>query len=120
MNFISCAYIAPNPSSNIYMISFSFILIVGMAYLTTRFLAKSKLVGSKGKNIKIIEKVILTNDKQLLIVMVNNQYYFLSSDKNNVNLLDKLEDFTPAVDINQNPVNFSEVFERFKKTNKDK
>lgn len=120
MNIISCAYIAQSYDSNIYMLSFSFILIVFLAYITTRILVKSKVIGIKGKNIKVVEQVVLSNDKRLLIVSLNNKYYFLSSDKNNINLLDKLEEFSPIVDDGQSMVRFSEVFERIKRSNKDK
>ena len=102
------------------MIVFSFVLVLLLAYFTTKILAKSKIIGIKGKNIQVIERVMLSNDKQLLIVKLNDKYYFLSSDKNNVNLLDKLEEFSPIIDESQKVVRFSEVFERFKKNSKDK
>lgn len=120
MNIISCAYIAPSNSANIYVLFISFVFILFLAFITTKLLVRSKLIGLNTKNIKIIEQIVLSNDRRLLIVSVNDEYYFLSSDKNNINLLDKLEGFSPMLVDGKSKVRFSEVFERISNNSKDK
>lgn len=67
-----------------------FLIIIGIAYLTTKFL------GGKGrnlldkKNLKIIEKISLGLDKSLFLINLENQYYVITVTKNNIQLIDKL------------------------------
>lgn len=108
-----------NYSTQLIVMILSFAFVIFLAYLTTKFLSKTKLNGLNGKNIKIIERVNISTDKYLMIIELNNEFYFISSDKSSIILLDKLNGFVP-ISKELNNLNFTEVLDRFKKKNKDK
>ena len=108
-----------NYSTKVIVMILSFAFVILLAYLTTKFLSKTSLGGINGKNIKIIERINISADKYLMIIELNREFYFISSDKNSTILLDKLEDFVPVVK-EVNNISFAETLDRFKKKNKDK
>ncbi len=120
MKIYSCAFIAPSYNSDAYMIVVSFLFVLLLAFITTKLLMKTKFGHMKGKNIRIVERLMIANDKQLLIVEIQKKYYLLSSDKNNINLLDTLEGFSPLEVTDEQKIKFSEVLDRFKHTKENK
>ncbi len=119
MKIYSCAFIAPTYSSDSYMLIVSFLLVIVVALITTKLLVKSKILGGKGRNIEIIERSMISSDKQLLIVKLNDRFYFLSTDKHTTSLIDKLDDFEPVTNNDNQVAKFSDVLDKFKHT-KDK
>jgi flagellar biogenesis protein FliO len=115
---ISCAILAPNYESSYYLIMLSLLLVVILAYLTTRFLAKARQGVSRGKNMAVIERLYLSADKHLLIVSVGDEYVLMSQDKSGLKLVKTLENFEPQV-LEQNPMKFGDILDKFK-NNKDK
>lgn len=121
MNIIAYTYLVPEYEFNSLLIVSSFIFVVILAYITTKLLAKSKFVNVKNKNIKVIERTNIANEKQLIIILVNKQHYLLAVDKNNVSILDRLDDFIPIEKQELEFKSFSSILENFKKNrNKDK
>jgi len=101
------------PSFQYYSVVISFILVLGLAFFTTKWLAKGKLKTMEGKNIQVIERVYLGADKQLLIVQVGDQYLLLSQDKSGVRKIETLTDFTPS-EVEE-PQKFADLLDRIRK-----
>jgi flagellar biogenesis protein FliO len=110
---ISCAILAPNYESSYYLIMLSLLLVGILAYLTTRFLAKTRQSASRGKNMAVIERLYLSADKHLLIVSVGDEYVLMSQDKSGVRMIKTLENFQPQ-EVDQNPMKFSDILDKFK------
>lgn len=115
---ISCAILAPNYESSYYLIMLSFLFVLLLAYFTTRWLSKSKISGSKGRNIHVVERMFLSSDKQLLIVQVGEEYILMSQDKSGLKFIEKLIDFQPVIG-QETSVKFSDILDKLK-NNKDK
>lgn len=68
-----------------------FIVFFYVVYLTTYFVSKLNKKMQSGKNIKVIERVTITRDKFLMIVEIDDKYYFLSATDHSIELIDTLE-----------------------------
>src|SRR6056297_3384453 len=68
-----------------------FIIFFYVVYLTTYFVSKLNKKMQSGKNIKVIERVTITRDKFLMIVALDDKYYFLSATDQRIELIDTLE-----------------------------
>ena len=115
---ISCAIIAPSYESSYYLVVLSSLIVILLAYVTTRFLAKSRQGASRGKNMQVIERLYLSADKHLLIVKVGDDYFLMSQDKSGVRLVNKLDDFIPEL-VEEKSMKFSDILDKFS-NNKDK
>lgn len=79
--------------------SFIFIMIIAAAYFTTRYVGRKSAVVMGGRNIQIIEKVVLGLEKSLYIVKVGERFFLLAAGKQNVELLTEIS----KNEIKQNP-----------------
>lgn len=57
----------------------------------SKYLTKRHFVGLREKNIKVIERVALSNDKFLYLIELDHIYYLVSSDKSGMTMIDKRE-----------------------------
>jgi flagellar biosynthetic protein FliO len=114
---ISCAIVAPNYMTEYYSVMFAFLVIIIIAWFSTRWLLKGRF-NQTGKNMQVIERMYLSSDKFLMIVLVHDTYYLLSQDKSGIRLIDKLDDFKPQEHIQE--TKFSDILEKLKAGNKDK
>lgn len=115
---ISCAILAPNYLTGYVTVIFVFILVITLAFISTRWLSNSRFSASRGKQMRVIERLYLAADKMLLIVLVDDTYYLMSQDKTGIKFIDVLENFTPQEAKQENK--FSDILEKFKNGNKDK
>ncbi|AOT68268.1 FliO/MopB family protein [Geosporobacter ferrireducens] len=79
--------------------SFIFLMIVAAAYFTTRYVGRKSAAVIGGRNIQIIEKVVLGLEKSLYIVKVGERFFLLAAGKQNVELLTEVR----KEEINQAP-----------------
>ncbi|QSX07188.1 flagellar biosynthetic protein FliO [Sedimentibacter sp. zth1] len=68
------------------------ILVLFLTYYCTKSLSKGILKYSTSKNIKIIDKVPLGQNKYLIIIDVCDKNYLVSVTDNNINILKELDD----------------------------
>jgi flagellar protein FliO/FliZ len=83
-----------NTGSTIYGILYFIFMsavILGAAYLATRFLARKGLNSANNKNLKIVETVPLGIDKSLMLVKVGDQYLLLGSTQKGITMLTAVE-----------------------------
>lgn len=97
-------------SSSYYMLLFSVFFVILLAFVTTKWLSKSKY-GGQGQNMKLIERMYIASDKVLLIVQIGEEYYLLSQDKTGIRKIDKLEDFQHN---EVQPQKFSDLLDKIK------
>jgi flagellar biosynthetic protein FliO len=90
----SCAILAPNYMTDYYSVMFAFLVIIFIAFFSTRWLLKNRVKGN-GNNMQVVERMYLSSDKFIMIVQVHGTYYLMSQDKNSIRLIDKLENFKP-------------------------
>jgi flagellar biogenesis protein FliO len=57
----------------------------------SRYLTRRQHLTFKEKNIKIVERVALSNDKYLYLIELDQVHYLISSDKSGMSLIDKRE-----------------------------
>ncbi|GAB6109221.1 flagellar biosynthetic protein FliO [Fusibacter bizertensis] len=98
MNIFTCSIAGLVPGYNrstdtLFMIKYIIVATVFLFLLwgASKYLTKKQFVGIKNKNIKIIERVAITNDKFLFLVELDGVHYMISSDKNGMRLIDKRE-----------------------------
>ena len=91
--------------------SFIFLIILAAAYLTTRYVGKKSATVIGGRNIQIIEKVVLGLDKSLFIVKVGNHYYLLAAGKQNIELLTEVS--KEEIKLSQREAQGTNIFPNF-------
>ena len=78
---------------NILSLLLIFVLVVIMAYFSTKFVAKLQANNINNKsNIKIVESYRLGNNKFIAIVKIGINYYAIALGKEEVTLIDKLDE----------------------------
>lgn len=90
---MSCG-VTLNAASEIIPLFFSILavaVILYLCYLLSRFLAKKAGSIANSANIKILERVALTQDKGLVIVEICSVYYLIAFSNNRVEILKELD-----------------------------
>ena len=101
------------------LIIFVFVLI--LTYFTTRWMAGIQKGRSFNRNLKIIEKISVGNNKMISIVEAGTKYIVVSIGKDEVNFLtelkeDELKDlsFKDPQNTTQNTESFSAIMDKLK------
>lgn len=66
------------------------VIIIVLAYFTTRFVARFYSFSNKTKYIKILDRVVLAPDRSIVLLEFSGKVYMIGNDKNGVNLLDAI------------------------------
>ncbi|MBE0450157.1 MAG: FliO/MopB family protein [Clostridia bacterium] len=69
-------------------------LFICILWIFSKAITKKNYISLKDRRIKVVERTLLSNDKSLLLVELENIFYVLSMDKNGIQLIDKREDLT--------------------------
>ena len=85
-----------------------FIVFFYIVYLTTYFVSKLNKKMQSGKNINIIERVSITRDKFLIIVSLDEIYYFLSVTDQNIKLIDSFDELR-IIEDDVNNTSFNKI-----------
>ncbi|WP_418790230.1 FliO/MopB family protein [Phosphitispora sp. TUW77] len=86
--------VAPMPSMAVLFIKLvlSLIIIVGLAYLTIRFLRKSMKVSSRGDTISILDQYAFSMNKGIYITRIAGKVYVLGVTDQNISLISEITD----------------------------
>ncbi|MGX8702377.1 FliO/MopB family protein [Caproiciproducens sp.] len=68
------------------------VLVLYFCYAFSRFMANKVNNVSKSGNIKVLERVALTQDKGLVIIEVCKRYYLVGFANNNIEILKELDE----------------------------
>ncbi len=86
------------------------ICVLILAYWCSRMLGKSWLKSSSGRNIKILERLQVGNDKQLLLIKVQEHVYLIGVSSAGISLLTEIEgDFDEPASDEAGNINFLEI-----------
>jgi flagellar biosynthetic protein FliO len=66
-------------------------LFLFLCYALSKYLAKKVNSASNGKNIKLIERVPLMQDKGLVITKIGQQYYLMGYSTNSIEILKEID-----------------------------
>lgn len=98
---------------------FIFLLVIFLAYITTKIIAGKKIKTMKGNNMQIIETIPL-GFNSLHILKVNEKFYLISSSKEGIQYLTELNKDDISLDNFENTVSFEENLKLYLKKAKDK
>ena len=93
-----------------------FVLVLGLTYLTTRFVGSYQKVRSINRNFEVIETLRITNGKYLQIVKIGEKYVVIGIGKDTVTRICELspDDIKPMPEENNTqPVEaFKAIFDK--------
>lgn len=67
-------------------------ILIYFLWIFSKFITKKNYISLKDRRIKVLERVALSNDKFLLLVELENIFYFIGIDRNGMYVIDKRED----------------------------
>ncbi len=91
-----------------------FIGILYLAYLSTKFLAKTRINAARGENIKVIESVFVGGQASIQLIKVGEQFFLISAGKDKVVFLTEVKSDGIIEDIDREK-NSSFYFEKYLK-----
>lgn len=91
------------------------ILVLFLTYYGTRWLSTKTSLSLNSKYMKIVDKIILGQNKFLAIAEINNKYYLLSITEKNISILKELEELNIIPEEEASSVDFSSIFKKFLK-----
>jgi len=85
---------SPMPSMAVLFIKLvlSLLIIVGLAYLTMRFLRKSMKVSSRGETISVLDQYAFSMNKGIYITQIAGKVYVLGVTDQNISLISEITD----------------------------
>lgn len=81
-NFLEMAF-------QLIFLIFVFVVIIFLAYYSTKFIAGSKIKNMSKNNIKVIETISI-GFNHIHIIQVNKQYFLISSSKEGIRMLSEI------------------------------
>ena len=100
----------------LFLALFAVAAVVYLSYLFSRYIASSapKPVGSR--YMKVIDRIILGQDRMLLIVMIGESFYLISSGPQSMTLLKELPPHEVEVLLQEDPMQDANLFKSFQDT----
>lgn len=84
-------------------------LFICILWIFSKAITKKNYISLKDRRIKVVERTLLSNDKSLLLVELENIFYVLAMDKSGIHLIDKREDLTHEQFVKEDVKNTSFV-----------
>lgn len=104
---------------NILSLILIFVVILFLAYITTRFVAKYQGNLNSKANIKVIESISVGGNKFISIVRIGSNLYAIGVGKDEITLIDKIDEESVNLSNLSNSVNqdksFKELFSKIRK-----
>lgn len=102
---------------DVVVILLAFILVLALAYFSTRFFGK-KLTGTRNRNLRIIETLPLGVDRYLYLIHAGKKYYLFYSGKKGLELVTEveLEEEPEYIEDSEKTINsfsFKNIFENY-------
>jgi flagellar biogenesis protein FliO len=89
------------------------VIFIYLLWIFSKWLTNKNYISLKDRNIKVLERVALSNDKYIILVELENIFYLLGVDKNGMTLIDKRDDLSIEQILkgkNQESKDFATVF----------
>ena len=100
---------------------FIFVFVLGITYITTRYVAGIQKDKYKTGNMELIETLRISNNKYLQIVRAADKYYCIAVCKDTITMLGEIQKENMVFyenGVNAN-LNFQNIFERIKQKQPD-
>lgn len=69
------------------------ILVLFLTYYGTRWISTKTNIASGSKYMNIVDRIVIGQNKYLVIAEITNKYYLLSITEKDVNIIKELDDF---------------------------
>ncbi len=85
--------------------------VIGLAFYVTKLLSKVNIFSGSSKYMKVIDKLMISNDKSLILVKVNDRVEMLSINKSGVVKVDDFsaEDFPDMTEKDESTLSFKNI-----------
>lgn len=98
-----------------------FVFVLGITYLTTRYIAGYQKSKFKAGNMELIEGLRISNSKYLQIVRVGNRYLVMAVCKDTITLLAELKEEELVISEEEAiPMDFKNLLEKAKRFRSDR
>lgn len=98
-----------------------FIIVLAATYYFTKWIAKSGMIQSQSKNIKVKETFKIATGKYIQIIQLGTKYYAIGVSKDQINFLTPLDEdqlnFDPMI-VSDSKLSFREMFEKMSQNRK--
>lgn len=96
-----------------------FVFVLGITYVTTRWIANYQKDRAAGGNLEVIETMRVTGNKYLQIVRAGKKYLVIAVGKDEIHMLTELseDDLTFFKDQSTQKMDFKSILEKLKKQN---
>lgn len=81
------------------------VLILFGSFAFTRYLGVKTMGSSSGKNMKIIDTLVVSPEKSIVVVEVLGKFYMMGISNNGINLIKELEEY-PLDNLANSPESF--------------
>lgn len=102
----------------VFVTFFIIIFVLFLAYFGTKWYAKKAQINSQGKNIKVIERVVLAQDKFLVLAEINDKVLLLGVTNKEINVIDTFEPSILNSQVPAQTVDFKLVFDKVMQSEK--
>ena len=86
------------------------VFVIGFAYFTTKWMGSKMGMQSNSQNMKVIEKMMITPDKSLVIVEIGKKLMVLGMSANSVEKICDIDDDMELEFKEINPIDFGDIF----------
>lgn len=93
------------------------VLILYGSYFFTKYLGIKTVGKSMGNNLKIVDSLMISQEKTIIIVEAVGKFYMLGVSNNNINLIKELEE-CPDIKLDEPPDSFKLALEEVIKKRK--
>lgn len=87
---------------------FAVVIILYLSYVFTRIIGKKVVRRRNSDYMKIVDTLIISQDKSIIILKAENKYYLMSSSAASINLITELKDFKETDSIKTEDVKIIE------------
>jgi len=94
MPFSPVLFDASNNQNYWFSVKYVFVVVtfIYLLWIFSRWLTKRNYISLKDRNIKVLERTALSNDKYIILIELENIFYLLGVDKNGIQVIDKRDD----------------------------
>ena len=94
-----------------------FVFVLGITYVTTRWIANYQKGKNAGGNLEVIETMRITNNKYIQIVRAGDKYLAIAVGKDEIHMLTELsEEELLLTDVSAgNNMDFGSILDKFKR-----
>ncbi|MBS7528409.1 flagellar biosynthetic protein FliO [Fusibacter paucivorans] len=78
------------------------VIFIYLLWIFSKWLTNKNYISLKDRNIKVLDRTALSNDKYIVLVELENIFYLLGVDKNGITLIDKRDDLSTEMFLRSN------------------